>query len=84
MRVRLSQEWPRAFRQNRAMTSDEVLARYRGEFRYVFYTGSARYQPTVEFYRECLDFPVVGGLVNPAAMRGLKGRISRHRSGSSR
>ena len=35
--------------------------RYVGEFRYVFYAPHDTYQATVDFYREVLGFPIVGG-----------------------
>jgi catechol 2,3-dioxygenase-like lactoylglutathione lyase family enzyme len=37
------------------------FAPYRGEFRYVFYTGDDLYDPTLDFYARVLDLPVVGG-----------------------
>ena len=37
------------------------FAPYRGEFRYVFYTGPEHYEGTVAFYAESLGLPVVGG-----------------------
>jgi len=36
-------------------------APYVGEFRYVFYAPTAKYQATLIFYRDVLEFPVVGG-----------------------
>ncbi len=37
------------------------MAHYRGEFRYVFYTGQDLYDATLAFYADALRFPVVGG-----------------------
>ena len=34
---------------------------YRGEFRYVFYAPQAKYEATLLFYRDVLQFPVIGG-----------------------
>ncbi len=37
---------------------------YRAEFRYVFYAAPGRYDETVRFYHETLEFPIVGGFTN--------------------
>ena len=37
------------------------IAAYRGEFRYVFYAPTPKYEATVDFYSRLLEFPVVGG-----------------------
>ena len=37
------------------------LDRYVGEFRFVFYAPAGRYEATVAFYRDTLDFPIIGG-----------------------
>ena len=37
------------------------FAPYRGEFRYVFYTGSDLYKTTLAFYARSLGFAVIGG-----------------------
>ena len=46
------------------MTSD--LGSYRGEFRFVFYTLPGRYEQTVDFYGQVLEFTVVGGFPSSA------------------
>ena len=37
------------------------FAPYRGEFRYVFYTGDDLYRATLTFYGQSLGLPVIGG-----------------------
>ncbi len=39
----------------------QKLAPYRGEFRYVFYTGEDLYEATLAFYAHSLGFPLIGG-----------------------
>ena len=37
------------------------FAPYRGEFRFVFYTGDDLYEATLTFYAQSLGLPVIGG-----------------------
>jgi catechol 2,3-dioxygenase-like lactoylglutathione lyase family enzyme len=52
-----------------------VLACYRGEFRYVFYSDPGKYEKTVAFYTDTLGFPVVGGFPGGTYVRASTGVI---------